>query len=62
MGRKGVSKRKPTKTKSGPVSITGNNSANSFSARVAENLPIQGPERNKAIPPTRGGIKPSSKH
>jgi hypothetical protein len=61
MGRKGVSKRKPSKTKSGPVSIGGNNSAGAFSTKITENLPVQAPERSKAIPPNRGGLKPSSK-
>jgi len=61
MGRKGVSKRKPSKTKSGPVSIGNNNSTGSFGARISVNLPVQAPEKTKAIPPNRGGLKPSSK-
>jgi hypothetical protein len=62
MGRKGVSKRKPVKTKSGPVSIPGNSSSSSFSARVAEALPVQAQEKGKMAPANRGGIKPASKH
>jgi hypothetical protein len=61
MGRKGVSKRKPGKTKSGPVTIAGNN-AGSAKSRITDNLPVEAPERGAAIPSNRGGIKPSSKH
>ena len=51
MGRKGASKRKPSKTKSGPVSIGNNNSTGSFGTRISVNLPVQAPEKTKAIPP-----------
>jgi hypothetical protein len=60
MGRKGVSKRKPTKTKSGPVSI-GGSSAGSFGAKMTENLPVQPPEKSIAVPSNPGRVKPSSK-
>jgi len=59
MGRKGVSKHKPSKTKSGPVTI-GSNSAGSIGSKMAD-LPVQVPEKGAAIPQKRGGIKPTSR-
>ena len=60
MGRKGASKRKPSQTKSKPLS--GKDAGGSISSvmQATENQPAKSLEPSQAVPSTKGGLKPSS--
>lgn len=60
MGRKGVSKRKPGKTKSKPFVGGAASGSVSSSVQAAESQPIRAIEPDKAAPATKGGGKPFS--
>ena len=60
MGRKGANKRKPSQTKSKPLS--GKNAGGSISSvmQATENQPAKSLEPSQAVPSTKGEVKPSS--
>ncbi len=57
MGRKGVSKRKTSKTKDAPVLSKSPNGAVSALARVSESAAPQSPGRGESISAGKGGKK-----
>jgi hypothetical protein len=61
MGRKGVSKRKPSQTKSKPL-YSGEAPSGSISSviKAAERQPVKSFDTGKAFPSTRGDLKSSS--
>jgi hypothetical protein len=61
MGRKGTSKGKSKKTKTGPV-VIGGGSDGSFGSKINGAMPAKVTDRGASVPQNRGGIKPSSKH
>jgi hypothetical protein len=60
MGRKGVSKRKPSQSKSNPIASANVSGRTASHVRPAETLPVQLIENGKAASPGRGGSQPTS--
>jgi hypothetical protein len=62
MGRKGVSKRKPSQPKSRPLPSNGTSGSVSSVLQTAEKQPVKTFDTSKDGASTRGGVKPSSDH
>jgi len=60
MGRKGVSKRKPSQTKSKPFSSGAASGSVSSLVQAPVSLPVKPIDTGKVLPSTRGGTKPPS--
>jgi hypothetical protein len=60
MGRKGVSKRKPSQTKTKPLSTKNASGRLSSVVQAAESQPVKSFDTGKAVPSTKGGGKNSS--
>ena len=60
MGRKGVSKRKPPQSRSKPTASANVSGRTSSFVRPPETPTVQLLDNGKAVPPGRGGSKPSS--
>jgi len=60
MGRKGVSKRKESKTKSKPVSVDKAAGAVSSVVKAAESQPVKSLNTDKVVSSTKAGVKTAS--
>ncbi len=60
MGHKGVSKRKPSKTKTKPLSRDGAGDSVSSVVQAAKSPPVKALDTSKAVSFPRGSIKTSS--
>ncbi|HMD89122.1 MAG TPA: hypothetical protein VKF38_08165 [Anaerolineaceae bacterium] len=60
MGRKGVSKRKESKTKSKPLSVEKAGGAVSLEVKAAESQPVKALDTDKVVSSSKSGGKPAS--